>query len=153
MNRPKMLPNPAPYYWFDFSLIPDQIRVSFEDGTTAVYDLRCEQPHRGRRKGYRPPLQGIRWFPRPGRAGEEAEESARVTDDGAFLGFRWVWGLLSIIYRHGSSEEVLLREAKPVTIDLSVKNARGTLGSLINPRHPEMCYNIRRGPDGSRTSP
>ena len=44
-KRPKMLPNPAPYYWFDFSLIPDQIRVSFEDGTTAIYDLRCEQPH------------------------------------------------------------------------------------------------------------
>ena len=46
MNRPKMLPEAVPYYWFDFSVIPDQIRVSFSDGSTAIYDLRTDdQPH------------------------------------------------------------------------------------------------------------
>ena len=45
MNRPKVLPEPVPYYWFDFSVIPDSIRVSFEDGTTAVYSLQTENPH------------------------------------------------------------------------------------------------------------
>jgi len=45
MNRPKMLEKPAPIYDFDFSEIPDHIRVSFNNGTTAVYDLRTVQPH------------------------------------------------------------------------------------------------------------
>lgn len=45
MNRPKILPNPATYYWFDFSIIPDEIRVSFSDGRTAVYELQTHQPH------------------------------------------------------------------------------------------------------------
>lgn len=44
-KRPKMLPNPAPYYWFDFSIIPDEIRVSFSDGSTVVYELQTHQPH------------------------------------------------------------------------------------------------------------
>ena len=44
MKRPEILPKPVPYYWFDFSVIPDQIRVSFSDGSTAVYDLRTDQP-------------------------------------------------------------------------------------------------------------
>ena len=45
MSRLKMLPNPAAIYDFDFSEIPDHVRISFEGGKTAVYDLRTEQPH------------------------------------------------------------------------------------------------------------
>lgn len=39
------MPGPAPYYDHAFSEIPEKIRVSFEDGQTAVYELRTEQPH------------------------------------------------------------------------------------------------------------
>ena len=45
MNRPELLPEAVPYYDHDFSVHPDSIRVSFKDGSTAVYDLRAEQPH------------------------------------------------------------------------------------------------------------
>ena len=45
MNRPKMLDKPAPMYETSYSKFPDRIRVSFEDGTTAVYELRHDQPH------------------------------------------------------------------------------------------------------------
>lgn len=45
MSRPKMLPNPAPLYDHDFSEIPDHVRISFEGGKTAVYDLRTNMPH------------------------------------------------------------------------------------------------------------
>lgn len=44
-NRPNPLAEVVPYYKHDFSVHPDQIRVSFEDGSTAVYDLRMDQPH------------------------------------------------------------------------------------------------------------
>ena len=43
-NRPEMLPNPLPTYDHEFSKYPDRIRVSFKDGSTAVYDLRVEMP-------------------------------------------------------------------------------------------------------------
>ena len=43
-SRPEMLPNPLPTYDHDFSKYPERIRVSFGDGSTAVYDLRVEQP-------------------------------------------------------------------------------------------------------------
>ena len=43
-SRPKMLPKAVPIYEHDCSILPDQIRVSFEDGTTAVYDIRINQP-------------------------------------------------------------------------------------------------------------
>ena len=39
------LPEVVPIYEPEFLEHPGSIRVSFEDGTTAVYDLRCEQPH------------------------------------------------------------------------------------------------------------
>lgn len=45
MERPELLPEPVPYYNHDFSVHPDSIRVSFGDGSTAVYDLRHDQPH------------------------------------------------------------------------------------------------------------
>lgn len=43
-SRPKILPKVVPHYEWDNSRIPEQIRVSFEDGSTAVYDLHTEQP-------------------------------------------------------------------------------------------------------------
>ena len=43
--RPEVLPKPLPIYDHDGSVHPDHIRVSFEDGSTAMYDLRVEQPH------------------------------------------------------------------------------------------------------------
>lgn len=44
LTRPKMLDKAMPTYEHDFSQYPEQIRVSFSDGHTAVYDLRVEQP-------------------------------------------------------------------------------------------------------------
>ena len=43
--RPKMLPEPVLYYDHDWSEHPDSVRISFDDGSTAVYDIRVEQPH------------------------------------------------------------------------------------------------------------
>ena len=43
-NRPTMLPKPMPMYERDSSEYPELIRVSFSDGSTAVYQLRIEQP-------------------------------------------------------------------------------------------------------------
>ena len=43
-GRPTMLGKPLPNYERADSRIPEQIRVSFSDGTTAIYDLRVEQP-------------------------------------------------------------------------------------------------------------
>ena len=42
--RPQMLPEPVTYYDRETSRIPDRIRVGFEDGSTAIYELRVEQP-------------------------------------------------------------------------------------------------------------
>ena len=42
--RPEMLPKPAPIYDRESSRLPDRLRASFEDGSTAVYELRIEQP-------------------------------------------------------------------------------------------------------------
>lgn len=48
MEKPERLaplPEMVPIYEHDFEEIPESIRVSFENGSTAVYDLRREQPH------------------------------------------------------------------------------------------------------------
>ena len=42
---PKPMPEPAVYYDRPESKYPDQIRLSFSDGSTAIYDLRTELPH------------------------------------------------------------------------------------------------------------
>ncbi|MBO7709584.1 MAG: hypothetical protein J6S83_03890 [Lachnospiraceae bacterium] len=42
--RPEPLAKVVPYYEHDFSERPEQIRVSFSDGSTAIYDLRTDQP-------------------------------------------------------------------------------------------------------------
>ena len=45
-DRPKALPVVVPHYENDYSYHPDSVRVSFEDGSTAVYDLRMDgMPH------------------------------------------------------------------------------------------------------------
>lgn len=43
--RPEMLPEAVPYYDHDWSVHPDAVRISFSDGSTAIYDIRVEQPH------------------------------------------------------------------------------------------------------------
>lgn len=43
-NRPGILPKVLPMYEHEYSEIPERIRVSFEGGKTAVYELRVEQP-------------------------------------------------------------------------------------------------------------
>lgn len=42
--RPKALPQPVYNYERELSIYPDSIRVSFEDGTTAIYTMQPEQP-------------------------------------------------------------------------------------------------------------
>lgn len=44
MNRPEMMDKPLPNYRSEESKYPEQIRISFNDGVTAVYDIRVEQP-------------------------------------------------------------------------------------------------------------
>lgn len=43
-DKPTMLPKPMPIYEHDYSEIPERIRVSFNDGRTAVYVLQVDQP-------------------------------------------------------------------------------------------------------------
>lgn len=42
--KPKLLPIPKPYYRRDYSRHPHAVRISFDDGSTAIYDRRDEQP-------------------------------------------------------------------------------------------------------------
>ena len=44
-DHPDPLPAMTAYYEYDFSRHPDSIRMSFEDGTTVIYDIRRDQPH------------------------------------------------------------------------------------------------------------
>ena len=43
-KRPEILPEPLPIYEHKFSKIPERVRISFDNGTSAVYDLHTEQP-------------------------------------------------------------------------------------------------------------
>ena len=43
-NRPTILPKPMPTYERASSKYPELIRVSFDDGSTAVYKLQVKQP-------------------------------------------------------------------------------------------------------------
>lgn len=48
MEKPKRLeplPEVVPIWEHGFDGLPDAVRVSFEDGSTAVYEIRREQPH------------------------------------------------------------------------------------------------------------
>lgn len=44
VTRPAILLGLLAYYRNQFSKIPESIRVSFRNGTTAVYDLHVQQP-------------------------------------------------------------------------------------------------------------
>lgn len=44
-KRPEILDKVVPIYEHDTSRIPDAVRVSFADGSTAVYDRHVDQPH------------------------------------------------------------------------------------------------------------
>ena len=44
-DRPEMMAEVLPRYEHDSSRYPDCIRVSFTDGSTAVYALETEMPH------------------------------------------------------------------------------------------------------------
>ena len=43
--RKRILTMAVPKYEHEYSKYPEQIRVSFADGHTAVYDMRIDQPH------------------------------------------------------------------------------------------------------------
>lgn len=43
--RKRILSMAVPKYEHEYSKYPEQIRVSFADGHTAVYDMRIDQPH------------------------------------------------------------------------------------------------------------
>ena len=43
-GRPMILDKPVPNYERNDSRIPEKIRISFSDGTTAIYELKVRQP-------------------------------------------------------------------------------------------------------------
>ena len=43
-KRPEILPAPVPIYEHTYSEIPERVRISFSNGTSAIYDLHTEQP-------------------------------------------------------------------------------------------------------------
>ena len=44
-RRPGILPKPVPVYERTDSEIPERVRISFTNGTSAIYDLHTDQPH------------------------------------------------------------------------------------------------------------
>ena len=44
-RRPEILPKPVPVYERTDSEIPERVRISFTNGTSAIYDLHTDQPH------------------------------------------------------------------------------------------------------------
>ena len=42
--HPKIMPGTISYYDHEISKYPDRIRISFDDGHTAIYEIRVEQP-------------------------------------------------------------------------------------------------------------
>lgn len=43
-KRPEILGKVIPIYEHDYSVLPDRIRVLFDDGRTMVYDIHTDQP-------------------------------------------------------------------------------------------------------------
>ena len=43
-RRPELLPSPVPIYEHTDSEIPEKVRISFTNGTSAVYERHIEQP-------------------------------------------------------------------------------------------------------------
>ena len=44
MNRPEMMDKPLPKYEKEWSRYPEQVRISFDDGHTFLYDIHTDQP-------------------------------------------------------------------------------------------------------------
>ena len=44
-TRPEIMPKPVPIYEHKDSEIPEKVRISFTNGTSAVYELQIDQPH------------------------------------------------------------------------------------------------------------
>ena len=44
MERPEVLPKVVPTYRGKHSRYPEQVRVSFKDGNTFIFEMRAEQP-------------------------------------------------------------------------------------------------------------
>ena len=62
VDRPVVLDRPGKYYESNFSRIPERLRVSFSDGTTAVYQLAVELPAPNfQRKDWQNEVIGYRW--------------------------------------------------------------------------------------------
>ena len=45
VRRPEILPKPVPVYERTDSEIPERVRISFTNGTSAIYDLHTDLPH------------------------------------------------------------------------------------------------------------
>ena len=43
-TRPGILGKVVPIYEHDYSVLPDRIRVLFDDGRTMIYDIHTDQP-------------------------------------------------------------------------------------------------------------
>ena len=43
-QRPGILGKVVPIYEHDYSILPDRIRVLFDDGRTMIYDIHTDQP-------------------------------------------------------------------------------------------------------------
>lgn len=43
-KRPALLPVPLPIYEHEDSEIPEKVRISFTNGTSAIYELHVDQP-------------------------------------------------------------------------------------------------------------
>ena len=43
-ERPEVLPKPSAHYRGKHSRYPEQVRISFGDGNTFIYEMRAEQP-------------------------------------------------------------------------------------------------------------
>lgn len=44
MSRPEMMDKPLPIYERECSRYPDQVRISFKDGKTFLFDIHTDQP-------------------------------------------------------------------------------------------------------------
>lgn len=60
-NRPTLLDKVAAYYIDKFSRYPESVRVSFGDGTTAIYELKVEQPEPVFASGQEKTFIGYAW--------------------------------------------------------------------------------------------
>jgi len=62
VERPVVLDRPGKYYETNFSRIPERLRVSFSDGTTAIYQLAVELPAPNfQRKDWQNEVIGYQW--------------------------------------------------------------------------------------------